>query len=57
MFSRNVHKFACDQNEKLRKGKGIEVEIDALPVAEASTAVDNVDIVLLGPHAFPERDR
>lgn len=21
MFSRNVHKFACDQNEKLRKGK------------------------------------
>jgi PTS system cellobiose-specific IIB component len=32
------------------KEKGIEVEIDALPVAEASTAVDNVgDIVLLGP--------
>lgn len=31
------------------KEKGIEVEIDALPVAEASTTVDNVDIVLLGP--------
>ena len=31
------------------KEKRIEVEIDALPVAEASTAVDNVDIVLLGP--------
>lgn len=31
------------------KEKEIEVEIDALPVAEASTAVDNVDIVLLGP--------
>lgn len=31
------------------KKKGIEVEIDALPVAEASTVVDNVDIVLLGP--------
>ncbi|QGS36066.1 PTS sugar transporter subunit IIB [Aerococcus viridans] len=31
------------------KEKGIEVEIDALPVAEASKAVDNVDIVLLGP--------
>src|SRR5699024_4227841 len=31
------------------KEKGIEVEIDALPVAEASTVVDNVDIVLLGP--------
>ena len=27
----------------------VEVGIDALPVAEASTAVDHVDIVLLGP--------
>lgn len=31
------------------KQKGVEVGIDALPVAEASTAVDHVDIVLLGP--------
>lgn len=31
------------------KAKGIEVEIDALPVAECSTAVESVDIVLLGP--------
>ena len=29
------------------KEKGIEVEIDALPVAEASTAVENLDIVIL----------
>ena len=31
------------------KQKGVEVGIDALPVAEASTAVEHVDIVLLGP--------
>lgn len=31
------------------KAKGIEVEIDALPVAECSTVIDGVDIVLLGP--------
>ena len=31
------------------KQNGVEVGIDALPVAEASTAVDHVDIVLLGP--------
>lgn len=29
--------------------KGIEIEIDALPVAECSTVIDTVDIVLLGP--------
>lgn len=31
------------------KEKGVEVQIDALSVSEASTAVDHVDIVLLGP--------
>ncbi|MBD7915072.1 PTS sugar transporter subunit IIB [Clostridium sp. Sa3CUN1] len=31
------------------KTKGIEVWIEALPVAECSTVIDNVDIVLLGP--------
>ncbi len=31
------------------KAKGIEVWIDALPVAESSSAIDGVDIVLLGP--------
>ena len=29
--------------------KGEQVEIDALPVAECSTVIDSVDIVLLGP--------
>ena len=29
--------------------KGVEVQIDALPVAECNTVVDSVDIVLLGP--------
>lgn len=29
--------------------KGEEVQIDALPVAEANTVIDTVDIVLLGP--------
>ena len=31
------------------KAKGIEVWIDALPVAESSSAIDGVAIVLLGP--------
>lgn len=31
------------------KEKGIEIGIEALPVAECSTVVDSVDIVLLGP--------
>lgn len=31
------------------KVKGIEVQIDALPIAECSTVIDSVDIVLLGP--------
>ena len=31
------------------KAKGEEVWIDALPVAECSTVIDEVDIVLLGP--------
>ena len=31
------------------KEKGVEVEITALPVSEASKLVDQVDIVLLGP--------
>lgn len=29
--------------------KGVEVEIQALPVAECATVIDSVDIVLLGP--------
>lgn len=29
--------------------KGIEIEIFALPVAESSSVIDTVDIVLLGP--------
>ncbi|AGX42004.1 PTS sugar transporter subunit IIB [Clostridium saccharobutylicum] len=31
------------------KEQGIEIGIEALPVAECSTVVDSVDIVLLGP--------
>ncbi|MDV4149881.1 PTS sugar transporter subunit IIB [Clostridium sp. AL.422] len=31
------------------KEKGMEIEIDALPVSECSSVVDTVDIVLLGP--------
>ncbi|MDD7795823.1 PTS sugar transporter subunit IIB [Clostridium sp. 'White wine YQ'] len=31
------------------KEKGVEVEITALPVSEASKLVDQVDMVLLGP--------
>ena len=31
------------------KAKGIEVNINALPVSECSSVVDTVDIVLLGP--------
>ena len=31
------------------KEKGIEIEISALPVAECSSVIDTVDIVLLGP--------
>ena len=31
------------------KGKGVDVHIEALPVAECSTVIDGVDIVLLGP--------
>ena len=31
------------------KDKGIEIEISALPVAECSSVIDTVDIVLLGP--------
>ena len=29
--------------------RGIEIEIDALPVSECSSVIDSVDIVLLGP--------
>ena len=29
--------------------KGLEVEINALPVSECSSVIDKVDIVLLGP--------
>ena len=29
--------------------KGIEIEINALPVSEASSVIDKVDMVLLGP--------
>ena len=42
MFSGDVHKLACDQNERSSKTKGCGSR-------EASTAVDHVDIVLLGP--------
>ena len=31
------------------KEKGIEINIDALPVSECSSVIDTVDIVLLGP--------
>lgn len=31
------------------KEKGIEINIDALPVSECSSVVDKADIVLLGP--------
>ena len=31
------------------KEKGIEINIDALPVSECSSVIDKVDIVLLGP--------
>ncbi|MBL4933417.1 PTS sugar transporter subunit IIB [Clostridium paridis] len=31
------------------KEKGVEIEITALPVSEASKLVDQVDMVLLGP--------
>ena len=31
------------------KAKGIEININALPVSECSSVVDTVDIVLLGP--------
>ncbi|ASW43832.1 PTS sugar transporter subunit IIB [Clostridium isatidis] len=31
------------------KEKGIEINIDALPVSECSRVIDEVDIVLLGP--------
>ncbi len=31
------------------KEMGVEVQIDALPVSECSTKIDEVDIVLLGP--------
>lgn len=31
------------------KEKGVEIEITALPVSEASKLVDQMDIVLLGP--------
>lgn len=31
------------------KEKGIEISIEALPVSECSTVIDQVDIVLLGP--------
>ena len=29
--------------------KGIEIDIEALPISECSTVIDSVDIVLLGP--------
>ena len=35
--------------ESAAKEKGIEIEISALPVAECSSVIDTVDIVLLGP--------
>jgi len=31
------------------KEKGIEIQIDALPVSECSSVIDTVDFVLLGP--------
>lgn len=31
------------------KEKGVEIEIEALPVSECSSVIDTVDIVLLGP--------
>lgn len=31
------------------KEKGVEINIEALPVSECSRVIDNVDIVLLGP--------
>ncbi|SCI88159.1 Lichenan-specific phosphotransferase enzyme IIB component [uncultured Clostridium sp.] len=31
------------------KAKGVEININALPVSECSSGVDTVDIVLLGP--------
>ena len=31
------------------KEKGIEIDIDALPVSECSSVIDKADIVLLGP--------
>lgn len=34
---------------KAAKEMGVEVEIEALPVSECSTKIDEVDIVLLGP--------
>lgn len=31
------------------KAKGVEININALPVSECSSVIDTVDIVLLGP--------
>ncbi|CUO50183.1 PTS sugar transporter subunit IIB [Clostridium sp. NSJ-49] len=31
------------------KDRGLEIEINALPVSECSSVIDKVDIVLLGP--------
>ncbi|WP_315110048.1 PTS sugar transporter subunit IIB [Clostridium intestinale] len=31
------------------KNKGIEINIDAMPVSECSKVIDKVDVVLLGP--------
>ena len=43
MFSRYVHKFACDQNERSSKTKGCGSR------DRRASGVDHVDIVLLGP--------
>lgn len=37
------------------KENGIEIEINALPVAECASAIDDVDIVLLGPQVRFEK--
>ena len=39
-----VNKMKAAANDR-----GLEIEINALPVSECSTVIDKVDIVLLGP--------
>ena len=49
MFSRNVNKFIVNKMKEAAKEMGEEVDIEALPVSECSSKINEVDIVLLGP--------